>query len=162
LFFVAMISAPGWLEPLWQRLAADAPATVLLLAPGGHPLAAELPRRVPAARIGTAARLAEIPVSDSRYELAVVAGILETLADADARALLAALRDRLAARSVLWLDLARAPLGENDLRGLGFRLHAHDGTQLLASFDLYDYKDQPDWLNPRHWAHPELWNRFRW
>ena len=154
-----MIPAPGWLESLLQRLAADAPQRVLLIAPSGHPLAAALGVRLPRARIEASPHL---PSSAERHDLAVVAGTLEGLTATDARALLAALRDRLAVHSVLWLDLARAALDETELRSLGFRIHAQDGAQLLASFDLYDYKDNPDWLSARHWAHPELWNKFRW
>jgi len=29
-------------------------------------------------------------------------------------------------------------------------------------FDLAHYKVTPDWLNPRHWANPELWDKYRW
>lgn len=29
-------------------------------------------------------------------------------------------------------------------------------------FDIHQYKDTPDWLNARHWANPQNWNKFRW
>jgi len=29
-------------------------------------------------------------------------------------------------------------------------------------FNLHSYKKAPDWLNARHWANPERWDKFRW
>ncbi len=29
----------------------------------------------------------------------------------------------------------------------------------VYDFDIRCYKSEPDWLNARHWAHPERWNR---
>lgn len=29
-------------------------------------------------------------------------------------------------------------------------------------FNLFDYKQLPDWFNSRFWANPENWNKFRW
>ncbi len=29
-------------------------------------------------------------------------------------------------------------------------------------FEMAYYKVTPDWLNARHWANPELWDKFRW
>lgn len=33
---------------------------------------------------------------------------------------------------------------------------------ILWQFNLYDYKQLPNWLNADYWANPENWNRFRW
>ena len=33
---------------------------------------------------------------------------------------------------------------------------------LAWQFNLYDYKQLPDWFNSRFWANPENWNKFRW
>ena len=132
----------------------------MLVAPQRHPLAATLRERLR----GTA--LAHVPAEGAlpaqRYALALVAGTLEALPAGDARALLAALRDRIAGHVVVLADLARSPLREAELRALGFRPHARDGDAAVFGFDLYGYKDRPDWLGPQHWAHPELWDRFRW
>ena len=153
------MSDPAWLDALLGRLADEAPARVLLVAAPDHPLRAALAARVPNAALDVAAADA-LPAQ--RYEVALVAATLEALAPAAARELLAALRDRLAAHVVLWLDTARAPVDEEALRALGYRILARDGTQLLGGFDLYDYKDRPDWLNAKYWAHPELWEKYRW
>jgi Family of unknown function (DUF6231) len=154
-----MTAAPGWMEQLLHQLEAEAPADVLLLAPPQHPIEAALGRRLPQAAL---TRAAPDALPSRRFALALVVDTLETLPVADARALLAALRDLEAPHVVLWMDLARAPLDEAELRALGFRLHARDGAQALFGFELYDYKDRPEWLSPQHWAHPELWDRFRW
>jgi len=45
------------------------------------------------------------------------------------------------------------------VRGLGFM--ADSGDQGYC-FDIDHYKTTPDWLNPRHWANPELWDKYRW
>ena len=89
-------------------------------------------------------------------------GTLETLDAAAARARIARLRDLEARHVVLWLDLDRSPLPESELRALGFRLHSRDGAQALFGFDLFDYKERPEWLSAAQWAHPELWDKFRW
>ena len=76
-----------------------------------------------------------------------------------ADAALAKLRDQLAKR-VLVLE---APDSRNaeELMALGFSVLAREPL-LLAAFDLYDYKQRPDWLNPKHWSNPDLWDQFRW
>ena len=42
------------------------------------------------------------------------------------------------------------------------RLEA-DGAQWHAwSYDIRTYKSVPDWLNPKFWANPENWDKYRW
>ena len=147
------------MEPLLRRLEAEAPADALLLAPPQHPIGSTLRRRLPRTRLERATAAA-LPAQ--RFALALAVETLETLVAADARALLAALRDLEAPHVVLLVDLARSPLDEDALRALGFRLHACDGTHALFGFELFGYKDRPEWLSPQHWAHPERWDKFRW
>lgn len=151
---------PGWMESLLRQLEQEAAADALLLAPPQHPLAAELERRLPGTALSRCAPAGPLPAR--RFALAVVVEALESLPAADARALLAALRDLEARHVVLLVDLARSPLADEDLRALGFRRHADDGTRVLYGFELYGYKDRPEWLNPGQWAHPERWDKFRW
>ncbi len=47
------------------------------------------------------------------------------------------------------------------LMTLGFRV-LKQGDAWGMKYDIADYKSVPDWLNPRHWAHPERWNKARW
>ena len=72
---------------------------------------------------------------------------------------LARLRDQLA-RRVLVLE-APDPRNAEELTALGFNVLAREPL-LLAAFDLYDYKQRPDWLNAKYWANPELWDVYRW
>src|SRR5687767_1462264 len=107
------------MEGLLRQLEAEAPADALLLAPPDDPLAPVLRRRLARTQLTHA----QAPPA-ARYALALAVRVLEPLAAADARALLAALRDRIAPHVVVWLDLARAPLDESALRALAYRLHA--------------------------------------
>ena len=75
--------------------------------------------------------------------------------------LLASLRDRANRRVVVHMGDARIG-GAIDQRmvALGYRrLTANEG---LYVFDIENYKDTPDWLSPRNWANPELWDKYRW
>lgn len=35
-------------------------------------------------------------------------------------------------------------------------------TAILWQFNLYDYKQLPNWLNADYWANPENWDKRRW
>lgn len=152
---------PAWLEPLLVRLRAEPAADGFLIAPPRSALATALRRQLPRIRWMRRAP-GDLRITDPRRQLAVVLQSLEVLDRATASILLADLRDRLAAHSLIWVDLARSSLPEVELRALGFRLLARDADQALFGFDLYDYKDRPEWLSPQHWAHPERWDKHRW
>ena len=47
------------------------------------------------------------------------------------------------------------------LRALGFSLVQQEANWGML-FHLAAYKPVPDWLNSRHWAHPERWGQSRW
>ena len=51
------------------------------------------------------------------------------------------------------------PLDEAAFRALGFTLSGLDaaGEVRVYFYDLDTYKNVPDWLNARYWAHPERW-----
>lgn len=61
---------------------------------------------------------------------------------------------------------------EQDFIAFGFSKIAHSsitiskteqaGELLGWQFNLFDYKQLPDWFNSRFWANPENWNKFRW
>ncbi|WP_288998860.1 DUF6231 family protein [uncultured Psychrobacter sp.] len=36
------------------------------------------------------------------------------------------------------------------------------GSATLWQFNLYDYKQLPNWLNADYWANPENWDKHRW
>jgi hypothetical protein len=51
------------------------------------------------------------------------------------------------------------PLDDAAFRALGFTLSIHDTAAAMRVYfyDLDTYKNVPDWLNDRYWAHPERW-----
>lgn len=66
-------------------------------------------------------------------------------------------RDIDARRCPAWIcDSTAWP--DDTLRALGFS----PVTEHLWGYNIADYKPVPDWLNPRHWANPELWDKHRW
>ena len=76
---------------------------------------------------------------------------------------LAALRD-LYAEGIVAIADTECPLAPSQWRALGFRPWWHDADSgiTLQGFNLYDYKQRPDWLNAKYWANPELWDVYRW
>ncbi|ANJ66482.1 hypothetical protein A9404_02995 [Halothiobacillus diazotrophicus] len=46
--------------------------------------------------------------------------------------------------------------------GRGNPVNAADHPSWVLYFDIHQYKETPDWLNARHWANPQNWNKFRW
>ncbi|UCE88323.1 MAG: hypothetical protein JSW10_08150 [Pseudomonadota bacterium] len=105
-------------------------------------------------------------------DLALVSGVLERLDKQVAGMLVARLRD-LHARHVL----IAVPIGPHwsghrshweptDLIALGMvrigRFGSAERPLHLYTYDLHDYKPTPDWLNARHWANPELFDKFWW
>jgi hypothetical protein len=113
-----------------------------------------------------------VPGEGRRFDLAVVAGVLENLDPEAAAALLAALRDLTASRLLVavparsgnarersvWL---REDMLAHGLEYLGAARH-HSETLAIYGFDLDRYKRTPDWLNARSWANPENWGKYRW
>ncbi|AGY91941.1 hypothetical protein SPICUR_04820 [Spiribacter curvatus] len=102
-----------------------------------------------------------------QVELAVVDGAAAFADEAAAIQLVSRLRDVCASRVlVIGAPQSGALLGRQQLIGLGFRrwetTGEGDDRRRWYEFSLADYKVTPDWLNARHWANPELWDRYRW
>lgn len=107
-----------------------------------------------------------------RFDAGIVVDSLEFLDKPRAGQLIARLRDLHTSRFC-----ALVPIGDGwegrvshwtsaDLLSYGMKLVNHyqaDGGSLhLYKYDIASYKSTPDWLNPRNWANPELWNKYRW
>ena len=108
-------------------------------------------------------RLDELP----RAALAVVDGACAFPSAAVAVQLVGRLRDLHADRVLVIASRDHgAHLGRQELIGLGFQRWASsldpDGRRRWYEFDIAHYKVTPDWLNARHWANPELWDKYRW
>ncbi|MFO7858575.1 MAG: DUF6231 family protein [Ectothiorhodospiraceae bacterium] len=97
-----------------------------------------------------------------RQDLVLVAG-LQSVPRADGEILLSRLRD-LYARRVLATVVLGGDWQRNDLTAFGFTQLARIDERLgtLFGFDIATYKTTPDWLNPRYWANPEMWDKYRW
>ena len=105
--------------------------------------------------------------NQGRFDLALVSAGAEAASAASLRHLLAALRDRYAHQLFVAVAMdARAEPAHTDFIALGMR-HVGDyrddaTTHALYAYNIADYKSTPDWLNSQHWAHPELFDKFRW
>lgn len=155
---------PPTLQARLAALLAEVAPGRLLLVSDDDALAGALgdhtPIRLPGAEAW--ARLADTKAA----ELAVVDGEA-AVPEADVMPLLGRLRDVYAGRVLVIGPGDRRPAwSRQTLIGLGFRGFGAslDGTRRRPwyQFDIVDYKTTPDWLNPRHWAHPELWDKYRW
>lgn len=148
------------------------PAT--LLAVGAT--AAQLAGRYRQRHDGAEATLLEAPAAARevdgliRHDCALVTDTLERLPTREGAVLVSRLRDLYARYLVLAVPLARAGEAngwtETDLLGLGLvRLKTYpvrDAALGVYTFDLYDYKLTPDWLNAKYWANPELFDKYWW
>jgi hypothetical protein len=104
------------------------------------------------------------------FDLALVAGVLESLPMRAGAALIARLRDVQAKKLILLVSNSLS--GEHnrwqrqDLLALGLHHQSsYDNNGQAAAiytFDIGNYKPTPDWLNPSNWAHPERWDKDRW
>lgn len=95
---------------------------------------------------------------DTPAQLALVYHALHGLNSAQARALLARVRDFIAPHIIVIAD-TRCALSRLDFLALGYEaLAAIEAEEVaLYQFDMATYKQVPDWLNARFWANPERW-----
>ncbi len=171
-----MNSGPGvasWLDEAAALLCLPRPVSVLAVAPPHTRGVATLQRLFPAHRwrdvhiVDSLDPLAELDVCD----VAVVIDTLEHLDFALGEQLLARLRDVLARQICVVLPPVREAPEQpiqwtpSRLAALGFNLTgqtAARGAERLYYYDVATYKPDPDWLNSRHWANPQRWNKARW
>lgn len=96
-----------------------------------------------------------------RHDLAV----LWLPADHEDR-LLSRLRDLHARQLLVFVGVDNGCWPTQRLLGLALQRQArfqHEAQLIEAwSYDIRTYKAVPDWLNPRFWANPENWNKYRW
>ena len=107
-----------------------------------------------------------------RVDLAVIAHALEMMEKRRAQNLLAALRDLYSKCLMVAVRLGDNWPGlishwqDNELLGFGMqqvaRYEQDERPIGIYEFNIQDYKVSPDWLSARHWAHPELWDIYRW
>lgn len=106
-------------------------------------------------------------LGDDKYKLALVWKPSQRLAAEDVAYVLAKLRDRLCERVYVVETITDRSVYASQkflrLQKLGFKLlDWYADKDALFYFDLFDYKQLPDWLNNRYWANPERWEKERW
>lgn len=121
------------------------------------------PASVPAGETLTPQKALETAAQRPRTELAIA--VLDSHADArEARQIIAAMRDLLARQLLVFVP--ENLLDGTTLIGLGLTRQAQyelEGKNWQAwTYDIRTYKSVPDWLNPKFWANPENWNKYRW
>lgn len=161
-------------ETLADIIGAKAPASVVFIGPMAK--AAASTYRAGNADASIAVHDGADPLAQiqgmQRVDLAVVAHALEMMEKRRAQNLLAALRDLYSKCLIVAVRLGSNWPGlishwqDNELLGFGMqqvaRVEKDDRPVGVYEFNIRDYKLNPDWLNARHWAHPELWDVYRW
>lgn len=162
------------LDELVKRLAGHRPASALALGPTAAALAAPLAEACPPCRIEGldetgdmgAEALLEALARGGRRELAVVGGELERLGPQAGGNVIARLRDVHAARLCVMVARERSGWAAPELLALALvrwgEVSVANREHEVWGYDIGTYKKTPDWLNPRHWAHPENWGKYRW
>ena len=112
-----------------------------------------------------------VELANQRYDLAIIADLLEHIPQRNGVELLAGLRNLSASRLAVLVDLTQsAHWQENDFFALALQRHASfaqagstdERTLALYTYDLADYKQVPDWLNNKYWANPEMFDKYWW
>ncbi|HVK99502.1 MAG TPA: DUF6231 family protein [Dongiaceae bacterium] len=102
-----------------------------------------------------------------RFDLVFIDASCFGQAKPTALALIAKARDLLASRVLVeWRPETHQEWVDADFLALAMRrravMEADGGTQVYYGYDLRTYKQVPDWLNPKYWANPQMWNKARW
>ncbi len=125
-------------------------------------LAADAPPAPPPDWIDAVASSAELLGAAAAERADCALAVAPWLEPARLEAVIARLRDLRAREVYVLAAAADAPR----LRALGLRrlqtAAAGGRAYGLHRHRIRDYKRTPAWLSPRHWAHPERWNRDRW
>ena len=140
----------SWRDLLQMRLLEIRPASVLALDEQACALASRVLPATPVSLQGGQ--------PDAACALALGIVVLDGLSVQQAEHLIS--RTRLyAAPRILLAVQPDCALDEKMFRALGFTQSATDTAEgrRIHYYDLDTYKTVPDWLNARHWAHPERW-----
>lgn len=101
-------------------------------------------------------------ISQQQFDVAILSDLCER-PSADAQSLLARCRDLLSRHVFAIVEHHCAAITPTSMTALGFlSIPTDDPEFALFEFHIGAYKQVPDWLNDRHWANPERWDKFRW
>ena len=106
---------------------------------------------------------------NQRYDLVIIADLLESCSKQHAQQLLAKTRN-LCSPKVILLATLNDQWSKNELLALGliqFAEYTDPNRQenlksVLYQYNIDTYKKTPDWFSPKNWANPELWDKFWW
>ena len=100
------------------------------------------------------------------YNLALFVNCLEHLEKPLAHQLLGTVRNLNASRINVLVDMHACDWTENGFYALAMKKLASfqrpGQTPNLFGYDIFSYKQIPDWLNARFWAHPENFGKYWW
>lgn len=161
---------------LERRLESHAPASLLAIGRRAGELLAPFLNAHPDCRVEYLDRAGELDAQtlleqlakQPRFDFVVVRGVLERFDAQHGAHLLACLRDVHSSHFCVALEAAdeRQTWPPAELIAMGLSQwpgeRAGDAELDIYGFELGSYKATPDWLNARHWAHPEHWGKFRW
>jgi hypothetical protein len=161
---------PEYADDLLGYLARTSPKSVLTIGAEARSVAETYCTDHARCRTVAAAATADCP--QGCYDLALISTTLESLDKQAAYALVARMRDRCSRRLIVI-----APIGvhrpsqasvwsRQDFLAMGMRLlgsYRRNGKPLhIYEFAIEEYKPAPEWLNSKHWANPELFDKFWW
>ena len=105
-------------------------------------------------------------VAAQRFDLAIVADCLEHVAKRCALELIAGIRNLNTHHLVVMVDLQACDWNEADFFALAMQagecFQRESQALHLFTYDLYDYKQVPDWLNAKFWANPQNFGKYWW
>lgn len=112
----------------------------------------------------------DAPRATRKFPVGIIVCDVADVAPAPFEQLISRLRDLDCERVYLYRPQATSVEDDRRVRALGLRLlrtypnedaGAGAGGRLYY-FDIFDYKDAPDWLSSRYWANPQMWDKARW
>lgn len=154
---------------LLQRIEALRPGSLVFVGDGAEHLFDDFRKRHSQCvlhAVGGAQALDEL-ASLARCEVGVVLELASHERD-EAGQLIARLRDVLCERIFVVVTVGgiaqRTAWDCRELMAFGLkRLGSYEEEKkYLYGYDVGNYRSAPDWLNAKHWANPELWNKRRW
>ena len=98
-----------------------------------------------------------------RVDLVAIGETITSSNPATRNEVIAKCRDQLSQRVMLELSQNdESGMTETECLALGFVRCAITERNRYYLFDLKTYKPAPDWLNPKFWANPQNWDKYRW